>query len=253
MKQHRDGKKIINWHRPLGPAEFKRKYLRTRFEDAETAVESWQPDDDSCDNSNCYDDYWDWADTSDGLDYVLDEARFAIHSALRSTAPLIPPRSASGYAPNTIGDQPFSFRRVAGDTAEPQPLTPRLVSYVAEFKRHPDGGTWPDPEFVSLLEEACRMGRDQLALLCRQVKTVSPELEASLGLIFAFAPFWIRHPGMWRPGDTEKEQLLSSFVHHLFVQHPVPRFLESNWSRPSGCAHAITGVSKHMTLYRSAA
>jgi hypothetical protein len=241
MKQHRDGQRIINWHKPIQPGVLKRRYVRNRYEDLNNVTDSWaQYEDDSedCFLDDCFDDYWDYFHTGDEFDHLFTEAMWLTRQSWPPRPPLLPPLPPSLSADLVSPASTLSLSGRFGDAQQSGDLASRLAAFVSIVKQDREAGIWPPPAFAAMFTDACRAGRGQLEVLWQHVSNVIPEAETTAGMAFAFAPFWIRNPQEWSPAQAcPAAQLIVSFIDHLFVRYSIPRFLYSNWTLGFGVAH----------------
>ncbi len=239
MKKHQDGRKIINWHKPLHVDALKRRYVRNRVEDFETTITSWENDEEFYDRTiHSYDDYWDSYNAGDEYDHLLAEAMHLIRPWWPPPARLVPALSVDS-APAADSSQSTAPSLPAESSID---LASRLAAHLSLVRRDRNVAMWPTPAFVSVYEGACFSGRQQLERIWHALSPSTGGVETTLGLAFAFAPFWIRHPQHWAPTTLNRDELLISFVNHLFVRYPVPQFLYSNWLRDAETARVNARV-----------
>lgn len=202
MKQLTHGKKVQNWHRPLGRRALKRWFLRHRhdsvFEEGE-----W------CD--------WDqrriWDETSpdenspENLQYL--ELKQLLREILQRPVPVFDCR---GLLPATLA--------AAADAEAPELpaklLEQRLAAFVTDIKHFPS-----NPAHRERIREA--IGED-VALDAIKAAGKDGKGNSLVEHVCLFAPFWIRSPRTW-------DKRATSLVDHLFVRYNVPRFLDAEWSR----------------------
>lgn len=248
MKQRRDGEKIINWHMPLRPDDLKRRYIQNRVEAVDSHLLSWEDDDDGLygDDALCYDDYWNYGDRGDGFDYLLTEAVYLLeHELAGIEAPLLVPPTIESRPADQSPQLPELLVE-GGSLSAGGDLGERLHCFLSALrscrwslpndKRAPV--TWPPVAFAALVKRACHEARDQLTAVREALPPGRSESLATLSLIVAFAPFWIRTPRSWLLPTGNASTKLRALIDHLFVQFPAPPILYANWLRVTGVARA---------------
>ena len=223
MKQKKDGKKIQNWHKSLGPSQLRQRYRRLKMEDPENTHHAGllkQVDElyngqycdvcgspDSCGCREC----WDYDDPA-------DENRIT-----------------------------WSHRQLVAALTEPQWLIPLrwAIELQEEFRETNDCGRLRQ----KILDVGVEQELFNYAELLGQCPATAAALKAKISdsilnpetldvirpphnteghdvflLACLFSPFWIRSPSSWQGGDSK------SLISHLFVLHDVPEFLYAEWS-----------------------
>lgn len=232
MKQRRHGKKVYNWHRPLGRSQLRRRFLRAREThrsvDAELASLDESADLADCDIwpyeiSNycceiCYRESQGYADEEDMnllsirqlLDNLLHPSQWILDlertqerlDSLEQTTTLhLSPQRAG-----TIEDRLAEHLELLNDSDSDKRAMQRILSvYASDLRR------------VQRIRSAGQaIGTPHFARL-----------------IILFSPFWIRDPMDW---DASGEPL--ELLRFLFVQHEAPGFLFPVWLR-SDCLSEI--------------
>jgi len=226
MKQQKYGKRILNWHRPLGPSQLRQRFLRHRYDDPELTQReqgfSWSIDDAACDAFwNTFDPYYDpygesfEADSDDLHMHVMGRHLTQI---LNPAIPFFQPEWVADDA--TVDMKPEAsaslepYRRTAGAGIEE-----RLADYLGKVACFSD--------YLDLLQSCIREAIGARRNL-EMVKHVEDGCQ-SRGLaqsVCLLAPFWVRSPQAWDQNGGE-----AAFLDHLFALYAVPRFLHSQWSR----------------------
>jgi len=222
MKQRKFGKKIQNWHRPLGPSQLRRRFLKHRYDDPEYDERGQLRDD-----SPEVDDYWDCYDPcgpdceicgvarrDDPFDYHLLQFMRSVTSL---PPPLIPYEWAVDAASAQPGEDAASRLPVRQGTAG---IEERLASHVGKLKSTSSSADALRPEMVSAIGDWRNL---------EVVKHVAEQSHAPdfVTRVCMFAPFWVHSPRTW---DARSGRPL---VHHLFGLYDVPAFLASEWFRES--------------------
>jgi len=202
MKQKKCGKKILNWHRPLGPSQLRQRFLRHRYDELETTKQAQRFDgpvgaDFFDDFWNCYDPFYDpyydngGADAEDRQMHVMERV---LGQILNPSMPFLQPEwmadSMAEGKSEAIVD--LEARRQTSGIA----IEERLAEYiekVAQFSHHSDF-------LQSFIREAIGE-RQNLEIVKRVgVKFQSPHLAQRVCL---FAPFWVRSPETWDQNGGE--------------------------------------------------
>ena len=216
MKKKKFGQKIQNWHRPLGPSQLPRRFLRHRYDEAG----STRPGED-LDDLVEVDDYWDCCDPRPGCYHGHPNELFSFHldHLWRAIAGPLPPHIA--------------LEPSAGNTTD-------VASENAVISVPPEATVESDAEerLAAFVEKLVHLSaQDSLVLRYRIVQAIgatrnlevvtseyshAPEAAKRICL---FAPFWRRSPQTWnKAGGTP-------LLDHLFVLYAVPRFLYAEWFR----------------------
>lgn len=229
MKQKKFGRRIQNWHRPLGPSQFRRRFLVHRHDNPELLKlgHSYElpVDDGSCDEYwNYHDPFreplfgllpdWDYVDSDDVHGYVLEEF---LEKILDPPTPLFRPEwvadsAADSQAEVMVG---LAARHQIADSA----IEGRLVEYLeklARFSHHSD-------LLQHRIVEAIGVRRNLEVVKRVGIQFQSPHLAKRICL---FAPFWVHEPQTWDQNGDAK-----AFLNHLFTFYAVPEFLYSEWFR----------------------
>lgn len=215
MKQKKLGKKVQNWHRPLGPSQLRRRFLQHRYDDPEVTKRGrslgYIVDVDDC--WDCYDPYQpDWGgDTDDIYRYELD---LFLKQILNPPPPLIPLEWVTDAPSDEDGEPMSSFARPRPSTG----IEERLAAHVDKVVRISNSFPALKSQIVESIGDSRNV--DMVKIVADRFKSLGFAKQVCL-----FAPFWVRSPRTWdKRGD-------SNLLDHLFVLHDVPGFLYSEWFR----------------------
>ncbi|MBL8799548.1 MAG: hypothetical protein JNM56_37040 [Planctomycetia bacterium] len=206
MKQKIYGRKVQNWHRPLGPQQLRRSFRRYR-EGAPLDAEELD---------YCHD--YDWYEAWDGdgprdegsEDLLCHELKQLSRAALRRPPRLFRPEWATDDVSWAGAEQAAASERTAGA----EHLEEQLAAFVQGIKRFPN-----DPATRRRIADS--VGEDVYRDVLQSAATPGKG-ENLVRNVSLFAPFWIRSPRTWDGGKT-------SLVNHLLVRYDVPRFLDDCW------------------------
>lgn len=234
MRRKFEGKKVQNWHRPLGLNEQTRKFQRHKVGELKTETSSvaanegfhcWYEVCQWCQLGHrewCDGSLEDYPDDGYGFGYGSDDdyLRWYLLEALDNPKLIF----NSSLSLSVVGGHQFSSTdQVTSERCESSTIEQRVTGFDRDFRTtlyesqsplaftESDvdqlvGGTKEDRVFV-----ASASGQDGA--------NWSPQL------LNLFARFWIRSPHTWRAA------LGVSLVDHLFVKYPVPKCLYNVWRR----------------------
>lgn len=208
MKQQRNGRKVQNWHRPLGKNALRQRFLKHRKTPvpAEGEIGSkWDWD---------IDPYYFWEDWGwdEGVGGPEDVVGYAFASAIQG---LVTPRSKwiGSHSPAIVESQPplNEWQALAREGLIASLVEHKRLIGECSAARIPVASIWNILDRLDVQQALIRVHSEfaNLNLLCN---------------ICWFAPFWIRHPAEWLGGDV------SSLIDHLFVRYGPPAYLYSAWS-----------------------
>lgn len=221
MKQRRHGKKVYNWHRPLGRNELRRRFLRGR-DTANTVTKQIVEFSDTTDLSDlniwpyeisnyccesCYENSRGYADGDDKSEHALKATLDALlhpsawHTGLdHAKAKFAPPSESS------------TFPQV-----QPSPIEKRLAKHLDEIQYFGS-----DPEL--LLSTLGPITQSSLSLDI--ISSASNEIGTPhfARLLLLFSPFWLQEPTTW---NNNKDPF--DLLRFLFTKHEVPGFLFPTW------------------------
>lgn len=206
MKQKKFGKKVQNWHRPLGPNELRTRFLRDR-----NAGELR--------HRIHFDNYHDWfafyyledVDDSDYQDYwreqLFKQVILPSHHPFEKLEAILAPKifiqgSIEGSDSTYDGNKWIEFSQ-------------RLHSFVQRIQTYKGD----DRELVDSIRTALGSNENAQILINN-----APHCAKTYCL---FAPFWYRSPSTWDPAQGR------SLESHLFARYPTPAFL----SLKKDCRH----------------
>lgn len=222
MKQNKFGKKVQNWHRPLGRSQLRERYLALRYDDAEYTKpgqivshgiepfevdQCWDPYDPLSDD--LYDDYTDGFGRSQlylaeedyfeyNLNYLWQKFSTPVHSVFDGLV-----NSSSEIAAQ-------SKLLLKHDRLEQS-----LADYINKMSLQAINSQDNDGFYTEMINDIATIeDRDVIT------KFASNPMQSGYAKdLMLFAPFWIRRPSSWQGGDEE------SLLKHLFVLHDSPDFL----------------------------
>ncbi len=221
MNKTKNGQKIQNWHRPLGPHQLGRWFRRHRHDALpEDEVWSWGFEEDRIWDEDFY--YGGEADPQEadrrkdlGDDLRCAELKQLLRDIVRQPVPLFRLEGALDAALRSNDKAVDSFDL----PQHPVPLEQRLAEFVRSIRYFPN-----DPATRRGIREA--IGDD----VYRDVLASAEKFEQGHYLVrnvCLFAPFWIRSPRKWDGGRN-------SLVQHLFGRYEIPAFFLPEWSREPG-------------------
>jgi len=225
MKQRKYGKKVYNWHRPLGPSQLRRRFLRSReqstsVEENLASFEEWEDD--------FYDPWsytpgWDCCEACFNAERGFAEgAEIGDYSLRLLLEELLSPNfwklDLESVGEKIVGkEDPGMGLSADGDLS----LEERLWKHMELVKRYPENS--------ETLKSALLAGlNDQKGL--KLISEVSQRVANAnlVKLICLFAPFWKREPVTW---DGEGGEV--GLLRHLFARYDVPWFLYPSWMQVS--------------------
>jgi len=202
MKQKKFGKKIQNWHRPLGRDQLTRRYLQNR--DADPEFENVKTDrhfDSEIFDFGEMDD--DWSICSP-RQYKLTKLLTDLNSKTY-LFDVWPAESQDDLSPDR---QSEDINSPVEQVHDPE-FFMEYIHGVLDY--------YVDP----ILIENAAANIDDIKVLNK----IGRELENSTftRLIILFSPVWLRRPSNWQGGSDR------SLIEHLFVKYEVPEFLYHTW------------------------
>jgi len=227
MKQKQFGKKVQNWHRPLGRNQLRQRFLRHRYDDREAELEEAQ----FMSGVVEVDEHWNpnaphyciICGRTDCLSMELPGEEIPMYRMEGFLTDLVQkPRSIS------ISPERVAFKSDKDDSGRQDHLydTPRrpetsienrLAAHIRGFS---DSSTCADiaADIVGSVGSP-----ENIDIVIRGAESLGhPHLAKRICL---FAPFWIRSPMTWNEeGDR-------SLLDHLFVHHEVPGSIYTEWFR----------------------
>jgi hypothetical protein len=217
MKQHRNGQRVINWHRPYNHTQLSQGYLRCR----ETAWQREFADDSMACNDEWYDDafYYDQWPAHGGE--CLDYACYVAHALLEQEAPQGPFRQFFMQRGWLTPPLPHS-----SSPAEVVVHSAALAEQLADYRRQLLG---PRVHAEGLPAAARQAIADTDLRPLQAIAAGSPEGCAAALNLLLFRPFWIRSLSSWEPQGTSGRDRIVALVAHLLVHYPVPPFLYREW------------------------
>lgn len=223
MKQKKFGKKIQNWHRPLGPSQLRRRFRTHRYDDSELdarrSVLDEFPEGDDC--WDCYDPPCDpdceYCGGDDGNDLYGYYLRRFVQGLAYQSPPLIPLELAVDRAAAEADNADLSLPE---DRQNPAGIEQRLASHIDRLSSISSDST----ALRQQISESIRELRNIEIVQRVADKSRVPDLATRACL---FAPFWVRPPLTW---DIRSGRLL---VDHLFAHYEIPPFLYAEWFRRS--------------------
>jgi len=215
MKKRKVGKKIQNWHRPLGPSQLRQRFLWIRYDDPEFTNQGRYRDYpvpvDDC--WNCYDPHVDSPGCDDerfsyNLSHLWSEIANPHPPHTKLELPTDDPAGRSSE--NTIVP-------VAQGQSTNTAVEERLAAYVARLARLSSNDSIAirshitdaigDADNLDMINSEYAHKRDTPRRIC------------------IFAPFWQRSPQAWDKASG------TPLLDHLFVLYDIPRFLYAEWFR----------------------
>lgn len=225
MKQKKSGKKLLNWHRPLGPSQLRQRFLVHRYDDPDIVERGqdfdWSVDADACDAFwDAYDPYYDpfyeaFEVGSDDINMYVMEKYLA--QILNPPMPFFLPEWVS-YG--TVDGKPEAVSSVGMHRLTTRvAIEERLADYLRKVTHFSDHSSY----LQSCMREAMGDWQDLEIVKRVEASVQSPDLAHSVCL---FAPFWVRSPKTWDQNGSA-----AAFLDHIFTLYEVPRFLYSQWFR----------------------
>lgn len=224
MKQRRHGKKVYNWHRPLGKNQLKRRFLRARHQasSATAELDSQNEADELAEagiwpfeiaNYCCESCYQSQLDYAEEEDFTEQKIKTLLDTLLHTPAWLEQLDEAKQHLPSA----PNERSPVPQGHSSAAPVEERLAQHIEWIENYHES---PQPLQHSLYQKCDDS---------RRIKVVSQAGNASGNRYFArfillFSPFWIRDPLDW-PISAKPFDLLR----FLFVKHEAPGFLFPAW------------------------
>ncbi len=230
MKQRKDGKKVYNWHRPLGPDALKRGYIRER--DQLTGIDENLASLEDYESDFSYDP-WTYTPGWDCCEACFNEDRGFANSSEVETRRLelllqevLLPSFWKLHLEDirqTIDGEEREEAASGVDRKNSLSLEDRLYRHVALIRSYATDSETLRHELLTSIGD--QRGLKTIETLGRQVG--SPNLAK---LICLFAPFWLREPNAW---DAEGGHV--GLLRHLFVQYDTPWFLYPAWMNMEDC------------------
>ncbi|NQT63602.1 MAG: PcfJ domain-containing protein [Candidatus Marinimicrobia bacterium] len=245
MKQKSDGKKVINWHRPLRSGEHTQRYRRNRWaevsDDHLISPEEYERD-------NYYGDYyWDIDEPASPTDYAIYKT-WAHLTAIHQDNQFTTAFEKIGWPISGDGDP---IKDIIPDKMQEGGMPGAAQKIEGHLAKHIKGliDGWFDPNDLPLSKD-----KDDLQIIFdlannEEVEQQIPE-NLNLGgfeeeryqqynnnlydspflLCLLLSPFWVRSPKTWvKPIGSD---VFLHFVRHLFEIYPTPKFLMSEWTVP---------------------
>lgn len=260
MKQKKFGKKIVNWRRPLGPSQLRRRYLRLRHEDPD------YQDQNQFEDYPGEDEFWDPYDPSSGYPCSCCTGRQL----------WTPYTHCLDDLDNSTDEdrQVFFLRQLFEGVLSPWPLFTRGRTIDAAPGRDIEGITSPlgphrdingiEKRVAAYIEMATNISDNSVAAALRSqivasigdlrhgdvlvadllgnpnfIKLIESTDDAHFdgdfhtstdfaNLLCLFGPFWISRPHAWDKNS------LTELLEYLFVLYSVPKFLYHEWFRDLG-------------------
>ncbi len=211
MKQKKFGKKVQNWHRPLGRDELSQRYRRTRYMDPEFDDESGQP----IEPEQQYDGYWDIYDPHD--DWFCTRYAGELDGEYIQLKRYLQVLSTKQGFYNVSPDHLQNSIAIDQANTDVDGISQQQAQVLAMYLEH---------DYLTLHEKIESILVEPLDLYI--VNAVAREIQNPhfAQWVFLFAPFWIRSPRTWQRGDSQ------SLIEHLFVRYPVPAYLYNEWFIP---------------------
>lgn len=223
MRQYYSGRKVQNWHRPLGQNELGQRYRRLVYADpmieqrGSSIVYNDPPetrDFGECRKRPC--------SSCENLCFYVDREAYRYHSLMSDlenapTRILFTVREKAGNdAESALGNAPVQR------FSQPQySLEWRLAEYTTQFLRinHETLSLSRFDEWLAIIRDLASSPTRQNIIRSFTEREKHPELTE---LIYLFSPFWIRSPESWDPQETD-------LISHLFVAYRIPHFLRNAW------------------------
>lgn len=234
MKQIINGKRVINWHRPLGKDELSQRWRRQKDavlpEDLDPvanglneAMEGGHPCECNCEICTGYD-----YNPASRIDLARNEIKNRISQiGTNKLGELIPSALLEAFS-TTLPEVAISSEDspLRADRIPAEKIIEALVQYGTLFD-HREAVNAMFPEPVSRLldeEESWSLLKEiQAEAEKRSVDTVAD--------ILLLSSFWIRELADWADPRSDFKTRIRSLIKHLFVEFPVPDFFYNNWYR----------------------
>jgi hypothetical protein len=209
MKQHRDGQRIINWHRPHDPTRLSQRYLRCQ-------ATAWQRDE--------LLEFDDWDHEEGPPDYSRARLYYAYYAA-RELLDHAAPQGAFWQFFVQRGwplPQPPHVPEPAAAAPPAAPLAEQLAAYWRQLLNLRDAMEW--------LPTAAQQAITATDLRSLQaIAATSAQGRAAAIHLLLFRPFWVRSLHSWEPqGACERDQIVR-LIAHLLTHYPIPPALYAEW------------------------
>ncbi len=244
MKQKKFGKKVQNWHRPLGSNEKNAKFLRTQYKDPiytddgkiRGTVHDYFPD---YDGDIDYDEFWNKYDPHDPYVTYYSDRGDALHwwydhydEEQAADAESTDVRQFKNWMEDLLvpTDLELKIKKVLA--------VPTFNDYSKIEHRAPAHDTFETDLFeISEFENYIKDPTGQLVEKIRSAAGHKDNIKVIHNLfpgiehqqiryyLILFAPFWVRLPIHWDPEEKV------SFFQHLFCVYKTPQFLNHEWER----------------------
>ena len=206
MKQKINGRKVQNWHRPLGGAQLRKGFRQRRHDDPADTSDGRSFNDDAL-----FDAHWDPFDPYKEDDFSWELSEHRLETFLQEL--LHPPQvwRLAGLTESTADG-------LLADPASTTSLEERLKDHATQVLHFSEAGDALRTQITRVVGAA-------------EVEIITSEGNRfRAGSRFArnvclFASFWIRSPRTW----NRESQL--TLAEHVFAAHPVPSFLHAEWHR----------------------
>lgn len=230
MKKEIDGKKIQNWHRPLGPSDLRQRYLKKMDEDVEYTDKGQlrehpiETKKNYADQIRRYEDGWKQAGISLDEYFAKGYDEYEFICCIDCTFDLygLHDHDLEDLEYDTLFDELLGLNR-------PIALSPLVTGH-----GHHDDGETPSPDIleqlVDLVDRIDEHRSDEPILIDHIAQAIgdlhnidvlqtSIHDKQTLRSVLYFAPFWLRSPMTWNPkSDTP-------LLVHLFCHYETPAFL----------------------------
>lgn len=216
MKQKKFGKKVQNWHRPLGPSQLAHRFRRLRYETVEPSEESmvreyiedkfWDP----------YDPYW---DDDYRVDVEKDLQDFLLRTLKEDIVKTSPPSLSVESVIETPSDRGTGNEVLFLNCQRPaSKIEERLAKHINMLNHH---------SIDSVFDAIPSQLKQQFWVFGSTDAFESDYYVDNLFLRKAclFVPFWLSNPQAWDRKDAIR------LLDQLFVYFEVPKFLYREWFR----------------------
>lgn len=219
MKQKKFGKKVINWRKPLQPNQFRRRFLRHRYDDPEFDNRG-EPVNNRLEVDDCWNPYepdccarCEWGYEENGV-YFYEFEQW-LENLLSPSALSIPLKEIAG---EISGKSPGKDEISSAHPQTGVSIEKRLAAHVDKIINIPKG----IDGLQSRIERAIQSRSDIDAIRSAAEKYESTDFALRLLL---YSPFWVRNPRSWKAeGETH-------LLEHLFAVRDAPAFLYEEWFR----------------------
>lgn len=224
MKKHKFGQRVQNWHRPLGPDQLRRRFLRQREMEPAASPRAMQAIlDDACEPNMCCEGY-PYCGGEYCESYALTPQCIAAVNLFSDMFPGYSPM----FRPEWAVDGDKSIIGAGNCKADIEPIEIRLAKHV-----HGIENLFSDNQDLRLDIRSAIGTQSTLSTLRRFTSRLRmAQWDKLLGL---FAPFWIRRPESWSLADKGGD--FGSLLAHLFCRYEAPRF---------SCSHIGYGQSDEL-------